>query len=67
MLVTVVLAFVVFGAVGYGVGIQTGPDRNTQTPGAYGWDGGFGTSWFNDPDRNLWLVEEVTTRLPGRV
>jgi catechol 2,3-dioxygenase-like lactoylglutathione lyase family enzyme len=22
---------------------------------------------FNDPDANLWLVQEVTTRLPGRV
>src|SRR3954462_4398793 len=22
---------------------------------------------FNDPDRNMWLVQEVTTRLPGRV
>lgn len=38
---------------GYGVGVQTGPDRNTQTPGAYGWDGGFGASWFTDPNRNL--------------
>ena len=22
---------------------------------------------FNDPDRNAWLVQEVTTRLPGRI
>jgi hypothetical protein len=22
---------------------------------------------FNDPDGNLWLVQEVTTRLPGRI
>jgi catechol 2,3-dioxygenase-like lactoylglutathione lyase family enzyme len=22
---------------------------------------------FNDPDSNLWLVQEVTTRLPGRI
>jgi hypothetical protein len=22
---------------------------------------------FNDPDGNAWLVQEVTTRLPGRV
>ena len=21
---------------------------------------------FNDPDANLWIVQEVTTRLPGR-
>jgi hypothetical protein len=22
---------------------------------------------FNDPDGNAWLVQEVTTRLPGRI
>jgi hypothetical protein len=22
---------------------------------------------FNDPDGNMWIVQEVTTRLPGRV
>jgi hypothetical protein len=22
---------------------------------------------FNDPDGNTWLVQEVTTRLPGRI
>jgi CubicO group peptidase (beta-lactamase class C family) len=38
---------------GYGVGIQTGPDHNTPTHGAYGWDGGFGSSWFTDPNRNV--------------
>jgi CubicO group peptidase (beta-lactamase class C family) len=38
---------------GYGVGIQVGPTELTTTPGAYGWDGGFGASWLNDPNRNL--------------
>ena len=22
-------------------------------PGRYGWSGGYGTTWFNDPDRRL--------------
>ena len=38
---------------GYGVGITTAPDPVSQVPGRYGWDGGFGTSWINDPGRNL--------------
>jgi CubicO group peptidase (beta-lactamase class C family) len=25
-------------------------------PGAYGWDGGFGTSWFNDPAKGLTAI-----------
>jgi CubicO group peptidase (beta-lactamase class C family) len=24
--------------------------------GAYGWDGGFGTSWFNDPARGFTAI-----------
>jgi CubicO group peptidase (beta-lactamase class C family) len=38
---------------GFGVGVQrvrTGP---TTTPGRYGWDGGLGTSWANDPTERL--------------
>jgi CubicO group peptidase (beta-lactamase class C family) len=38
---------------GYGVGVQIAPTPLTQRPGAYGWDGGFGTSWLNDPSRDL--------------
>src|SRR5262249_42530242 len=33
------------------------PDR-----GSYG-----SLAWFDDPDGNRWLLQEVTTRLPGRV
>jgi CubicO group peptidase (beta-lactamase class C family) len=29
------------------------PDAVSPDPGRYGWFGGFGTSWFNDPDREL--------------
>ena len=27
--------------------------RLTSTPGWHGWDGGLGTSWFNDPNEDL--------------
>ena len=38
---------------GYGLAIHTAPDAVSRVPGRYGWDGGFGTSWFNDPRRDL--------------
>jgi CubicO group peptidase (beta-lactamase class C family) len=38
---------------GYGVGVVKAPDAVSPVPGRYGWDGGFGTSWFNDPKRDL--------------
>jgi CubicO group peptidase (beta-lactamase class C family) len=38
---------------GYGVSVVTHPDDTSRVPGRYGWDGGFGTSWFNDPNRDL--------------
>jgi len=29
---------------------------------------GYGSFFsFNDPDGNTWLVQEITTRLPGRI
>lgn len=38
---------------GYGMRVSTAPDAITSVPGRYGWDGGFGTSWMNDPNRKL--------------
>jgi len=38
---------------GFGVSMITSPDRVAPTPGRYGWDGGFGTSWFSDPRENM--------------
>jgi len=43
------------GAMGWGFGVavrvrRTGPTRSV---GAYGWDGGLGTSWANDPREDL--------------
>jgi CubicO group peptidase (beta-lactamase class C family) len=38
---------------GYGMGVVVGPDEVWPTPGRYGWAGGYGTAWFNDPGHNL--------------
>jgi len=38
---------------------QPGPDPERTSYGSF--------CSFTDPDGNLWLVQEVTTRLPGRV
>jgi CubicO group peptidase (beta-lactamase class C family) len=38
---------------GYGVAVSTAPDAISKQAGRYGWDGGFGTTWFNDASRDL--------------
>jgi CubicO group peptidase (beta-lactamase class C family) len=38
---------------GFGVGVVTGRDDLSAVPGRYGWDGGYGTSWWSDPDEDL--------------
>ena len=38
---------------------QPGPDPQRTSYGSF--------LYFNDPDDNTWLVQEVTTRLPGRI
>lgn len=38
---------------GYGLAVTTAPDAVSEVPGRYGWDGGFGTSWINEPGREL--------------
>ena len=38
---------------------QPGPDPERTSYGSF--------FYFNDPDSNTWLVQEVTTRLPGRM
>ena len=37
----------------------SGPDPKRTSYGSF--------CYFNDPDGNIWLVQEVTTRLPGRI
>jgi CubicO group peptidase (beta-lactamase class C family) len=42
---------------GYGVGVVVGANSPYGiSRGAYGWNGGFGTSWFNDPAQTLAAV-----------
>jgi CubicO group peptidase (beta-lactamase class C family) len=38
---------------GFGVAIATRRDNLWATPGRYGWDGGYGTSWAVDPAEGL--------------
>jgi CubicO group peptidase (beta-lactamase class C family) len=38
---------------GFGVSIVTRRDDLAATPGRYGWDGGYGTSWYVDPEEEL--------------
>jgi CubicO group peptidase (beta-lactamase class C family) len=38
---------------GYGVGLVLEPDAAWPVPGRYGWSGGYGTTWFNDPHRRI--------------
>ncbi len=41
---------------GFGMAILTEPDDLASAPGRYGWDGGMGTSWFNDPEEGLTAI-----------
>jgi CubicO group peptidase (beta-lactamase class C family) len=34
---------------GFGMSVFTGLDDPNATPGRFGWDGGYGTSWYSDP------------------
>jgi CubicO group peptidase (beta-lactamase class C family) len=38
---------------GYGMAVAVAPDQASVVPGRYGWDGGYGVTWFNDPHRGL--------------
>jgi CubicO group peptidase (beta-lactamase class C family) len=38
---------------GYGQAVTIAPDEVSAVPGRYGWSGGYGTTWFNDPHRRL--------------
>jgi CubicO group peptidase (beta-lactamase class C family) len=42
---------------GWGFGVSILRRRTgCQSPGTYGWDGGLGTSWFNDPSEDLTAI-----------
>jgi CubicO group peptidase (beta-lactamase class C family) len=38
---------------GFGLSVVTRHDDLDRTPGTYGWDGGYGTSWYVDPKEEL--------------
>jgi CubicO group peptidase (beta-lactamase class C family) len=38
---------------GFGVGVIIRRDHLCNVPGRYGWEGGFGTSWYSDPREKL--------------
>lgn len=41
-------------AAGWGFGVSVATARTAfAAPGRYGWNGGFGTTWFNDPQERL--------------
>lgn len=46
---------------GYGMAVVTAPDEVSPIPGRYGWFGGYGTSWFNDPNRNVIAIALTQT------
>jgi len=41
---------------GFGVSIITQRDDVASAPGRFGWDGGFGTSWYADPREDLTAI-----------
>jgi CubicO group peptidase (beta-lactamase class C family) len=38
---------------GFGVSVFTKRDDVASAPGRFGWDGGFGTSWYSDPEEDM--------------
>ncbi|MEU8238378.1 serine hydrolase domain-containing protein [Actinoplanes missouriensis] len=45
---------------GYGMAVSVTPD-DISGPGRYGWDGGYGTTWFTDPERGLTAIALTQT------
>ena len=41
---------------GFGMAVLTKGDELSASAGRYGWDGGMGTSWFNDPNDGLTAI-----------
>jgi CubicO group peptidase (beta-lactamase class C family) len=52
---------------GFGVSVVTARDQLYATPGRYGWEGGIGTSWANDPAEDMIgiLLGQATFASPG--
>lgn len=41
---------------GFGLSVTTGRDQVSAVPGGFGWDGGYGTSWFSDPNERMTAI-----------
>lgn len=48
---------------GYGMAVTVAADGVSAAPGRYGWAGGYGTGWFNEPNRELMAI--VLTQVPA--
>jgi CubicO group peptidase (beta-lactamase class C family) len=46
---------------GFGLAVSVKPDEVSDVPGYYGWSGGYGTVWFNDPNRELIAIAMTQT------
>ncbi|TMC41551.1 MAG: beta-lactamase family protein [Chloroflexi bacterium] len=46
---------------GYGMSVITVPDEVSSVPGRYGWNGGYGTYWSNDPSQSLVAIAMTQT------
>ncbi len=46
---------------GFGMSAVVSPDEVSAVPGRYGWNGGYGTYWFNDPTRRLIAIAMTQT------
>jgi CubicO group peptidase (beta-lactamase class C family) len=56
---------------GFGVGVVTRRTGLAKSAGSYGWDGGLGTTWFNDPAEDLTVIvmtqRAFTSPRPGPI
>jgi CubicO group peptidase (beta-lactamase class C family) len=46
---------------GFGMSVVTAPDEVSPVPGRYGWEGGYGTTWFNYPSQSLTAIALTQT------
>jgi CubicO group peptidase (beta-lactamase class C family) len=56
---------------GFGVAVVTERTEVAKSVGTYGWDGGMGTSWYNDPAEDLTMIlmtqQAWTSPIPPRL
>jgi CubicO group peptidase (beta-lactamase class C family) len=50
---------------GFGLSVLTRRDELAAVPGRFGWDGGYGTSWYSDPGEELIGILMTQVCFPG--